>query len=161
MYEFYCADCNTIYTFFSKIINTAKTPGCPKCQNGELSRQISRFAFTGKSNDENNDATIPDLNIDPHKMEMAMASLASQAENINDEDPRGAADLLRKLSTMTGLKLGDKMEEALSRMEAGEDPEAIEQQMGDINEDELFKTENTSKNKSKKAPLRDETLYDM
>jgi hypothetical protein len=69
---------------------------------------------------------------------------------------------MRKLSSMTGLKLGDKMEDALSRMEAGEDPEAIEQQMGDIDENDLFKVENSGKNnRNRSFPQRDETLYDM
>ena len=33
---------------------------------------------------------------------------------------------MRKLTDVTGLKLGPGMEEALNRMEAGEDPEQVE-----------------------------------
>ncbi|MDO5575565.1 MAG: hypothetical protein Q4F84_00685, partial [Fibrobacter sp.] len=74
-----------------------------------------------------------------------------------------AANLLRKLTDMTGLKMGDKMEEAVSRMEAGADPDTIEQEMGDIPENELFKFESNSKRSGSKSkiPLRDETLYEM
>lgn len=164
MYEFYCSDCNTIFTFFSKSVNTEKTPHCPKCDKNSLSRMVSRFAFTGKarSGENTEGEEMPDIAIDESKMERAMEALASEAESINEDDPRQAANLMRKLSSMTGLKLGDKMEEALSRMEAGEDPEAIEQQMGEIGENDLFKENAGGAGfRRKKVPIRDEAMYEM
>jgi putative FmdB family regulatory protein len=162
MYEFFCSDCNTIYTFLSKKINTEKVPSCPKCKNEKLERMVSRFAFTGSSKKESgDDSEMPDFPIDESKMEKAIASLASEAENINENDPRQAADLMRRLSNMTGLKLGDKMEEALNRMESGEDPESIEKDMEDIDEKDLFKFENAGTIKKNIRPERDETLYEM
>jgi hypothetical protein len=68
---------------------------------------VSRFAVTAKSKNSGDDSGMPDLPIDEAKMERAIESLASEAENINEDDPRQAADLMRKLSNMTGLKLGD------------------------------------------------------
>jgi len=62
---------------------------------------------------------------------------------------------------MTGLKLGDKMEEALSRMESGEDPETIEKDMEDIDEKDLFKLESSGGARKTSHPMRDETLYEM
>lgn len=163
MYEFYCSNCNMIFTFFSKTINTEKTPHCPKCVTESLSRMVSRFAFTANSKGpEGSEDGLPNLPIDESKMERAIESLASEAESINEDDPRQAANLMRKLSSMTGLKLGDKMEEALSRMESGEDPDSIEQQMGDIDENDLFRMDASGKGVRKKnKPLRDETMYEM
>lgn len=161
MYEFYCHSCNTIYTFFSRTVNTEKTPDCPACKTSTLTRQVSRFSFTGSSKkDQESDSEYPDIPIDESKMERAMQALASEAENINEDDPRQAANLMRKLTDMTGLKLGDKMEDALSRMEAGEDPEAIEEQLGDIDESDLFKVDSPRSSRQKR-PIRDETLYEM
>ncbi|MDP3283707.1 MAG: zinc ribbon domain-containing protein, partial [Desulfobacterales bacterium] len=37
IYEFYCQDCNTIYNFFSKSVNTKKSPNCPMCKTSRLS----------------------------------------------------------------------------------------------------------------------------
>ena len=54
-----------------------------------------------------------------------MEALASQADGIDENNPRQTAELMRKFSAMTGLRLGDKMEDALARMEAGEDPESL------------------------------------
>ena len=165
MYEFYCSNCNTIFTFFSRTINTEKIPPCPKHSSHALSRMVSRFAVTGKSKGkgvDDGDETMPDLPVDESRMEKAMESLAAEAESINEDDPRQAANLMRKLTDMTGLKLGGKMEDALSRMEAGEDPDAIEQELGDIDEKDLFSVAASGKSSGKShTPTRDETLYEM
>ena len=169
MYEFFCPDCNTIFTFFAKTVNTDKIPSCPKCKRPALSRMISRFAVTGRAKEPGEaggKGADPDLPIDEGRMEKAMEALASEAEGIDENNPRQAADLMRKFSAMTGLRLGDKMEDALSRLEAGEDPESLEQEMGDLNENDLFKLDETggpekSKTSKRKAPIRDETLYDL
>jgi len=162
IYEFYCEDCNTIFNFFSKTINTTKKPKCPKCKAKKLSRQMSAFSFTGKAKE---DSDMDDLPFDESKMEKAMQMLAGEAENINEDDPRQAANLMRKLTDMTGLELGAGMQEALKRMEAGEDPDAIEAEMGDLLEGEepFLLPEKKGKGTAEKrpAPQRDETLYDL
>jgi putative FmdB family regulatory protein len=162
IYEFYCEDCNTIFNFFSKSVNTTKKPKCPQCKTQTLSRQMSAFAFTGKAKEGGD---MDDLPIDESKMEKAMQMLAGEAEKINEDDPRQAANLMRKLTDMTGLELGPGMQEALKRMEAGEDPDAIEAEMGDLlEEDEPFalpEKKGAAKGMRRPAPRRDETLYDL
>jgi putative FmdB family regulatory protein len=162
IYEFFCEDCNTIFNFFSKTINTTKKPKCPRCKIKTLARQMSAFAFTGKAKE---DGDMDDLPFDESKMEKAMQMLAGEAENINEDDPRQAANLMRKLTDMTGLELGPGMQEALKRMEAGEDPDAIEAEMGDLLEQEepfaLADKKAMAKGAKRPAPTRDETLYDL
>jgi putative FmdB family regulatory protein len=162
IYEFYCEDCNTIFSFFSKGVNTTKKPKCPSCKTRTLSRQMSAFAITGKATE---DGDMDDLPFDEAKMEKAMNMLAGEAENINEDDPRQAANLMRKLTDMTGMELGPGMQEALKRMEAGEDPDAIEAEMGDLLEDEepflMPEKKGKAKGTKRAAPKRDETLYDL
>ena len=161
IYEFYCDDCNMIFNFFSKSINTRKRPNCPKCNKKKLSRQMSAFAITGRASE---DGDMDDLPFDESKMEQAMQMLAGEAENINEDDPKQAADLMRKLSNMTGMELGAGMEEALQRMESGEDPEQIEAELGDVleNEDPFIMAAKKGGSSAKRpAPTRDETLYDL
>jgi hypothetical protein len=123
---------------------------------------MSAFAFTGKAKE---DGDIDDLPFDEAKMEKAMQMLAGEAENMNEDDPRQAANLMRKLTDMTGLELGAGMQEALKRMEAGEDPDAIEAEMGDLLEDEepfaLPGKKGFAGGKMRPAPRRDERLYDL
>jgi hypothetical protein len=53
-------------------------------------------------------------------------------EHINEDDPRQSAQLMRKLLEATGAPANRKVEEALKRLEAGENPEKIEEEMGDV-----------------------------
>lgn len=161
IYEFYCKKCNTIYNFFSKSVNTSKIPVCPKCKKVRLARQMSVFAaLTGRAEgDAGND---PLSGVDAGKMEKAMMQLATEAEKMKDDDPRAAARLMRKLSDATGMKMGDNFQEALQRLEAGEDPDKIDEEMGDIlsDEDPLMKKQGGKKSAAQK-PSRDEVLYDL
>ncbi len=160
IYEFYCRDCHMIFSFFSRTINTDKIPSCPKCDRTKLARQMSSFAVIRGQKDDQEDG-LPD--IDESKLEKAMSALASEAEQINEDDPKQAAQLMRKLTQMTGLELGSGMEEALSRMEAGEDPEQIEAEMGDLleEEDPLILQSQKKYGRRKPPPQKDETLYDL
>jgi len=162
IYEFYCNDCNTIFNFFSKTVNTSKVPKCPKCKVKKLSRQVSLFSFTGKASEESD---MDDLPIDESKMEKAMEMITKEAGNINEDDPKQAANMMRRLTDMTGLELGPRMNEALKRMEKGEDPEQIEAEMGDMLEDEdpfiLPDKKIKSYKSEQRPPVKDDTLYDL
>lgn len=94
-------------------------------------------------------------------MERAFESLMKEADSINEDDPRQMAALMRKFTNQTGLNLGDGMEEAMCRMEAGEDPEKIEQEMGDMLGDDDFSLEALQRKvrSQKSAPIQDEKLY--
>jgi putative FmdB family regulatory protein len=160
IYEFYCPDCNVIFNFFSSSINTEKRPSCPRCGKIRLDRRMSVFA-SPRNKGEEDDAPLPD--VDESKMEKAMNLLAREAERLDENDPKQAANLMRKLTDMTGVNLGSGMEEALRRMEAGEDPEAIEAEMGDLLEgEEPFAFERKSfAGTGYRPPRVDETLYDL
>ncbi len=158
IYEFYCKNCHTIFNFFSKTVNTKTLPACPRCK-GHLQRQVSIFSCLDKSKNENSPEDLP---IDESKLEKAMTRLTAEAESINEDDPRQAANLMRKFSEMTGVRLGDGMQEALQRMESGEDPEKIEAEMGDMLESEDPFLPEASRGKTRrKEPSRDETLYEF
>ncbi len=161
IYEFLCPGCNTVFKFFSRTINTENQPACPKCRKDVLQRQMSHFATpSGNSGSEDPMNNIP---IDESKMENAMQKLVGEAEHINEDDPRQAAQLMQKFSDMTGLKYNDSIQDALSRMEAGEDPEQIETQMGDMMDGEnpfiIPGKKNTGL--SQIPPKYDDTLYEM
>jgi len=160
IYEFYCERCNTIFNFYSKTANTTKQPACPRCKEMPLTRLMSGFSIVKRGTEEEGEDPLP---FDEEKMEKAMGMLAQEAEHINEDDPRQAAQMMRKLSEMTGLRMGKGMQEALDRMEAGEDPEKIEEEIGDILEEEepfLLSDKKGPRVKSQ-APRRDTTLYEL
>jgi len=162
IYEFFCEDCNTVFNFFSHRVNTEKRPNCPKCGKADLQKMMSTFATISKAKEESGED--PFAGMDEAKMEQAFESLMRDAEGVNEDDPRQMANLMRKFSEKTGLSLGDQMEEALSRLEAGEDPEQIEQEMGDImDSDDAFNLEAMKKKvrSGPKPPVYDEKLYEL
>ena len=160
VYEFYCRDCHTVFNFLSRRVNTEKRPACPRCARPALERQVSVFAIS-KGRQEEPEAGMPDL--DEAKMEQVMASLAGEMEGMDENDPRQMARAMRRLSEATGMNLGAGMEEAMRRLEAGEDPEQIEAEMGDVFEEENpFSTEKIKGLRRKYVPpAHDDTLYTL
>jgi len=162
IYEFYCNDCNTVFNFFSRSVNTTKHPACPRCHKPRLQRQVSLFAATGNAKEDHG---AGDLSMDESKMERAMGMLEKEAAGINEGDPRQAAQLMRKFSDATGMSLGKKMEDALGRLESGEDPAQIEADMGDAldgDDDPLLLPDTKAREGARRQPpRRDETLYEM
>ncbi len=158
IYEFYCEPCNTIFNFFARSVNTITIPDCPRC-NTPLKRRMSMFACTGKTGEGD---TASDMPLDEAGLTAAVGKLAAEAENINENDPRQAVNLMRKFTEMAGVQLGDGMQEALCRMEAGEDPDSIEADMGDVLEQEdPFAPASRGTKRRHTAPRHDETLYEL
>ena len=161
IYEFLCKDCNTIFNFFSRRINTGKNPDCPKCGRA-LKKLLSSFATVGKAQEPGNEDLPPGF--DESKMERALGELALDAEKMNEEDPKAMARLMRRFAERTGLALNENMEKALSRLEAGEDPDQIEKEMGDVFEGEEalpFEFKQARRGARPKPPIHDEKLYEM
>jgi hypothetical protein len=121
---------------------------------------MSVFATT-RNRTEADEMPLPDM--DESQVEKAMSLLANEAEKANENDPKQAANLMRKLTDMTGLNLGPGMAEALKRMEQGEDPEKIEEEMGDLLEEEdPFAMKGSPARAAKSRPPKiDEKLYDL
>ncbi len=124
---------------------------------------MSTFATIGKAKETDGDDPLAGL--DEAKMEQALAGLMREAEHLNEDDPRQMAQLIRKFADKTGLNLGGAMEEAMARMEAGEDPDQIEQEMGDLMDgDEPFSLEAMKKKVQagrKRPPVHDDHLYEL
>jgi hypothetical protein len=68
----------------------------------------------------------------------AFESLGAEAEGMDESDPRQSARLMRRLFGATGMPVGGRMEEALRRLEAGEDPDKVEEEMGDAFDEDPF-----------------------
>jgi len=104
-------------------------------------------------------------NLDEAKMSEAMSLLAREADRFNENDPKQVANLMRKLSQVTGVQMGKGMEEAIRRIESGEDPEKVEAEMENLMEGEepvLLDEKKEGKNKpSFLPPTVDDTLYEL
>ena len=166
IYEFYCRDCHTLFSFLSRSIDTRKRPSCPRCGRPELARRPSAFAISSGRKEEGageGDEGLPEF--DEARLERAMASMAGDLENVDENDPRQAARLARKLYEAAGIPVGGGLEEAIRRMEAGEDPEAVEAEMGDVLDADPFEAtpeKRLARLRRKMLPAAvDTTLYEL
>lgn len=135
IYEFFCPDCFTVYSFFSATIRTDARPDCPACGRKQLERRPSRFATIklGKSDDAEPDENDPFAGMDEERMEKAMMELGGEFEGMDENaepDPRQLSRMLRKFSEVTGLEAGPRLVEMMNRLERGEDPDALESELG-------------------------------
>jgi len=136
IYEFYCSDCHTRFSFFARRYDTETEPACPRCERPALKRQVSMFSISkGRPEPEEGAEDLP-AGLDEAKLMQAMDALSQEADGMDEDDPLQMAGMVRKLYDATGLRMGGGMEEALRRLEAGEDPDAIEAELGDVLEDE-------------------------
>jgi putative FmdB family regulatory protein len=168
IYEFYCPDCHTVFSFFSVRIAPDAAPACPRCARPGLARRPSRFATLRHSGGGEEAPGGDDLfaGLDESRLERAMEQLAGEVgdlEGDGPQDPRQVSRFLRRFSDLTGLEAGPKMREMLDRLDRGEDPDRLEQEMGagDDDEDlaELFRLKPAALARRLRRPKVDETLY--
>ena len=74
---------------------------------------------------------MPDFE-DP-RVERAMMELERDMEHMDENNPRHMAQMMKKMKDMMPAgSLPKELDVAIKRLEAGEDPEKIEEDMGDL-----------------------------
>jgi putative FmdB family regulatory protein len=139
IYEFLCPACNRVYSFLARGEAGDRQPTCPRCGATDLVKQISRFAVvrggarppveggggegpTGGEADQ----------LDDPRVERELMKLVRDAEHMDENDPRQVGRFMRRMSELTGEPLDAEMEEAVRRLESGEDVDRVEEEMGDL-----------------------------
>jgi len=117
IYEYRCRDCrrrsSILWRTFSEA--EAKPPRCAHCGSANLRRLVSRAAFL-----RSEESRLENL-ADP-----------SSLGDLDENDPRSVARWMRKMGGEMGEDLGPEFDEVVDRLEAGENPEEIEQSMPDM-----------------------------
>jgi hypothetical protein len=138
-----------------------------------MKKMVSGFAVIGRAKKPSADEGGEDL--DDPRMEAAMAELEREMSGMDEEnpDPRQMGHLMRRMSELTGEKMPAVMEEMVQRLEAGEDPDKLEEEYGDMPELEEFGMgeggENDEEGESGRksllrrlrGPVRDPELYEL
>jgi putative FmdB family regulatory protein len=158
VYEFLCRSCNKIYSFHSFKINPDKIPSCPKCSAEDLKRVPSRFGINAGSKTDQGPGGDDGTDLDDPRMEREMMRLASELEGMDENDPRQMAAAVRRMTEIAGEPVTPAMEEMIKRLEAGEDPEKVEEELGDALEDEMG---DEAGGFGGAAPSHDDGLYPM
>lgn len=132
LYEFYCEPCHTVFTFRSPRVDTSTVPSCPAC-GARLRREVSAFAHIVKG------ASAPGAEAGADdgaagRMEQVMAEMGERIRSLDDEDadPREAVKMMREMADAGGLHFRAEVREAMARIEAGEDPEKVDEQFAEV-----------------------------
>ncbi|MGD9099219.1 MAG: zinc ribbon domain-containing protein [Anaerolineae bacterium] len=117
IYEYRCQDCGRKLSVFWRSRADVKTPTCRRCGSDNMMRLVSRVRVL-------------------HSEERRMENLADESmlAGLDEEDPRSLGRWMRKMSREMGEELDPEMEEVVSRLEAGQDPEEIEKSVPGLSE---------------------------
>jgi len=159
IFEYLCRACNRIYSFLSLRATPEREPVCPRCGSTELERVPSTFAVTGARKTTRDDAR-PGGGPEPggSDLEDKALRMASEMSESDAEDPRAMARMMRRLAQESGERITPAMDEMFRRMEAGEDPEALEEELGPRLEEEMGSEDDEGPGG---APSRDDGLYSL
>ena len=138
IYEYYSPDTNKIYKFFAKTL--AQKDVIPKCPDGEehrMEKMLSGFAITGKTrkSKKEDDPGAGGLggmdDLDDPRVASLMKEMEHAVEGMDEDnpDPRVMGNLMRRMGDAMGEQFDPQMEEVVRKLEEGQDPETIEDQM--------------------------------
>jgi len=130
IYEYYCPPCHTLFSFLARSMQVPAPPACPKCGRKKLEKKVSRFAIS-KGMAEPTSSNDPFDHVDESKLDRLMEEMAPQMDTDGPEDPRQMAAFMKKMFELSGAQPNGAMQEAMKRMEAGADPDQIEEDLGD------------------------------
>jgi len=159
IYEFYCSECNTLFDFFSRKVDTVTRPPCPQCK-APLSREVSQIGVLSGDAPEDGDG-LGHADIDDSRVEKALATFGDSLDAAGQtDDPAKAAALLSQCSDAAGIKFNPEIQDTLRRAAEGGDMDGVERDI-----DAIVTSGDTPFAEGKKArrkpPRKDPTLHDL
>ncbi len=148
IYEYRCDDCRRRVSLFYQSITLAEAQAgaarCPHCGGAHLSRLVSRFnvgraaappaydpdasSFDADSAEYSENSGFPGM--EEHG---GMGALDGVEDTImpglDEDDPRSIARWARQMQAQSGEDLGPEFNSALTRIESGEDPDRVLEDM--------------------------------
>jgi len=114
-YEYRCLTCRRRFDVFMTYSEYGTRPiACPHCSSQNVQRRIGRIRVA-------------------HSDESRLERLAdpSKLEGLED-DPRALGRMMREMGSEVGEEMGPEFNEVVNRLEAGQSPEQIEQDLPDL-----------------------------
>lgn len=170
IYEFACPTCRKIYSFLSRRMNPDRNPACPDCGGKQLKKQVTSFAMirggqgdesgADAGDEEGGGAPLPDL--DDPKVAHAMEKMERSLGGLDENNPRELGRMLRQMQAILPAdKVPRDFDRAIRRLEAGEDPDTIEADMGEVFDQwRTGKSAGRKRDDSRPAYTRDPRLHE-
>jgi putative FmdB family regulatory protein len=140
IYEYRCPDCGRKVSLFFRTVSAATagaaTAACPHCQGQRLQRLVSRVSYIRAGNLGDNPNVGGVTTAEDLQDEDAYGSYDSDPDGfkqmldgVDENDPRSVARWARDMQRQTGEDLGPEFDSALTRIESGEDPDRVMDEM--------------------------------
>lgn len=104
IYEYRCLACRKRTSVFVRSVSSPVNAACDHCGSKKMTRLMSKFAVHRAAPNFDDDSAM---------------------DSFDENDPRAMARLMRQMGEEAGEDLEPEMEHMISRLEAGEDPEAV------------------------------------
>ena len=127
IYEYRCSNCHRKVSIFWRSISAVdeSKARCTYCGSAKLSKLASRVrVIRGGGGGSTEPSTEDTSGMDDRMM--------SEMGGLDENDPRSLGRFMRKMASESGEEMGPEFNEIVGRLEKGEDPEKIEQSMGDL-----------------------------
>jgi putative FmdB family regulatory protein len=125
IYEYRCDDCRRKVSLFFGSFSVAERKieageiECPRCGSKKLDRLMSRVNMV-RGEDALSEDAMPDMD-----------GMGGMFDGLEDDDPRSVARWARRMKDSLGEEadMGPEFDQALARIEAGEDPDKVMEDM--------------------------------
>ena len=108
IYEYRCGDCRRRVSLFVRGFVDPPSKACPQCGSADLSRLVSRVAV-----------------LRPQESQLEALSDPTAWDGLSEDDPRGMADMMRRMGDSMGEDLGPDFGDMVERLESGEVPDDL------------------------------------
>ncbi|HXG48936.1 MAG TPA: zinc ribbon domain-containing protein [Methylomirabilota bacterium] len=168
IYEFACPRCRVVFNFLSKRVNPDRAPVCPRCGYQKMEKQVSLFSSPrkgrapadsaeGTASHHNDDGMPPD----DARLTRALGDLERDMAHLDENNPKHLAHMMRKMKDLLPAGATPReLETAIRRLESGEDPEKIEQDMGNFFDEPNCSGDETGGGAGGKGYRHDPDIYD-
>ncbi len=119
LYDYRCLDCHRSFEIYISYAEYGtRRVQCPHCQSDNIRRRLPRVRLA-KSEEERIESLADDFS-DPNLVEGL------------EEDPRTLGRWMRRMSQELGEEMPPEFDEVVDRLEKGQRPEEIEQEMPEL-----------------------------
>ncbi|MBO7524944.1 MAG: zinc ribbon domain-containing protein [Verrucomicrobia bacterium] len=136
IYEYACPKCKKVFSFLSKTLTPPRVPSCPKCGGRKMEKLMSRFAAPRGVQEPAAPTPGDDSGLTPDdeaRMERVMGDIEKDLDYVDENNPKHLAHVMKKMKDALPPGVVPKeFDQALKRLEKGESPEKIEEDMGDV-----------------------------
>lgn len=109
IYEYFCNDCNVVFSFMSNQVAPSKIPQCPKCSSQSMIKHLSSFSSPASSGNTETD-------FDEAKVESGFTHLLDNAAQLTEKDASNLGDLMVSFTKECGYEYTESMKSTLSKI---------------------------------------------